>query len=83
VEEVEEGEARRLDLMPHEVRDKLDRAGIKLHLKEWQALSLPERERLRDLPCDGDEVIRRYAAEVEQLVVRLTGKPPERLKRPA
>ena len=30
------------------MRDKLDRVGIKLHLKQWELLTLDERRRLRD-----------------------------------
>ncbi len=71
----------RLELMPRSVRDKLDRAGLKVHLKEWQALSMAEREHLRDLACDSAEDVSRYAAEVERLVRRITGRPPEQLKR--
>ncbi len=69
----------RLDLMPRAVRDKLDRAGIKLHLKEWLLLPLAERQRLRDLPCVEADEVARYAAAVDQLVVGLTGRPPERI----
>jgi len=70
----------RLELMPRSVRDKLDRTGLKLHLAEWQALSMAERERLRDLPCASAEEVARYAGEIEQLVRGITGKPPEKLK---
>ncbi len=69
----------RLELMPRAVRDKLDRAGIKLHLKEWQLLPLADRERLRDLPCLRADEVARYAATVEHLVIRLTGRPPDRI----
>ena len=70
----------RLDLMPRAVRDKLDRVGIKLHLKEWQQLSMADRERLRDLPCEHADEVAGYAGEVEQLVHRLTGKSVDRIK---
>jgi hypothetical protein len=70
----------RLELVPRVVRDKLDRIGVKLHLKEWQALSVPERERLRDLPTTTADEVAHYAAEVERLVVSLTGRPPTPLK---
>jgi len=70
----------RLELLPRAVRDKLDRVGIKLHLKEWQALSMSERERLRDLPCATDVEATHYAADVRELVVRHTGHEPERLQ---
>lgn len=69
-----------LELMPRSVRDKLDRIGIKLHLRDWQALSMAERERLRDLPCVTDDEVARYAATVTDTIVRLTGKPLERLR---
>jgi hypothetical protein len=70
----------RLELMPRGVRDKLDRVGLKLHLAEWQALSMPERERLRDLPCQSADEAAQYAAEIEPLVRRISGKSPDRLK---
>ncbi len=69
----------RLELIPRSVRDKLDRVGIKLHLAEWQAMSLTQRERLRDLRCESADEVARYGAEVDQLVRKATGKPPERL----
>ena len=71
----------RLELMPRAVRDKLDRIGIKLHLKDWQALRLDERERLRDLPCGRHEDAIGYAAEVERMVQRVTGRPAEHLRK--
>jgi hypothetical protein len=69
----------RLELMPRTVRDKLDRIGLKLHLREWQQLSINQRERLRDLPCTTNDQVAAYAVEVEQLVRRVTGREPERL----
>lgn len=68
-----------LELMPRTVRDKLDRTGIKLHLKEWHALRMAERVRLRDLPCDTPEEIAEYAAEVERLVRQVSGAPADRI----
>ena len=69
-----------LALMPRSVRDKLDRVRIKLHLRDWQQLSVAERAQLRDLPCTTSEQISAYAAKVEQLVWRVTGREPERLQ---
>ena len=69
----------RLECLPRGVRDKLDRVGIKLHLKEWQQLSMADRERLRDLPCEDAGGRTAYAAEVERLVLRLTGKTADRI----
>jgi hypothetical protein len=68
-----------LTLMSRAIRAKLDRVGIKVHLREWQALTLEERAQLRDAPCEGSEDVARYAALVDALVSRRTGTTPERL----
>jgi hypothetical protein len=73
--------AESLDLLPRTVRDKLDRTGIKLHLSQWQAMTLAERARLRDLPCDSPAEVARYAAEVERLVMQVSGAPPDRIRK--
>lgn len=70
-----------LELMPRTVRDKLDRVGLKVHLKDWQALPLAEREQLRDLPCATVAEVERYAETVATLVRRVSGHPPEALQR--
>ena len=75
-----EEEEQDLELIPRVVRDKLDRVRIKLHLKDWGALTLAERARLRDLPCRSAEELRRYAVEIEGLVLRVTGKPAEKIR---
>jgi hypothetical protein len=72
--------AQRLELMPRAVRDKLDRVGIKLHLKEWQQLPMIDRQRLRDLACERADEVARYADVVEQLVLEFLGKAPDRIK---
>lgn len=71
--------AAELEFIPRTVRAKLDRAGIRLHLREWQALPLADRVRLRDLPCDSDAEVAAYAAAIDACVRRLTGQPAERL----
>lgn len=68
-----------LELMPRSVRDKLDRVGIKLHLREWALLTLDERRWLVAQPCGSDGEAARYAAELDALVRRHTGKAAERL----
>ena len=68
-----------LALIPRSVRDKLDRAGIKLHLKEWEQLSRAEREWLRDAPCDSEAEAQRYGAELDRLIWQYSGKPAQRL----
>jgi hypothetical protein len=70
-----------LTLMSRAIRDKLDRAGIKLHLKEWQVLTLAERAQLRDAPCETVDEIARYRALVETLLRRRTGHEPDYLPR--
>ena len=69
----------RLDLMPRSVRDKLDRVGVKVHLKDWQALALADRERLRDLPCESPDEVAGYRVMLDALIVQVTGRPPDRL----
>jgi hypothetical protein len=69
-----------LELMPRSVRDKLDRVGIKLHLAEWQMLTLEERGRLRDQVCEGAGEIDRYRADLEALVRARCGKSADRLQ---
>ena len=66
-----------LSLMPRSLRDKLDRVGIKLHLKEWELFTLAERRRLVDQGCESAEEIDRYRAELTALVRRRTGREPD------
>ncbi len=68
-----------LELMPRVVRDKLDRVGIKLHLREWAQLTLDERRELVAAPCDTADEAARYAAALETLVRARTGHAPDRL----
>ena len=70
-----------LALMPRGVRDKLDRVGIKLHLDEWQGLSVAERRRLIDQPCATEADADRYRADLIALVRQRTGREPDRLER--
>jgi len=65
--------------MPRSVRDKLDRVGIKLHLKEWAMLSLDERRRLVEAPCDTADAQQRYAEALDALVRARCGKAADRL----
>lgn len=68
-----------LELMPRSVRDKLDRVGIKLHLREWALLTVDERRRLVEAPCGSDAEAAHYAAALDALVRRRTGRAAERL----
>jgi len=68
-----------LDLIPRTVRDKLDRSGIKLHLKQWQALSFDARRMLVDLPGGSPAEVVAWAIELERLVQSHCGRRPDRL----
>ena len=68
-----------LELIPRSMRGKLDRARIKMHLAEWQRLSLEERRQLREAPCDTPTEVERYRAAVIDVVRRRTGKTPDDL----
>ena len=66
-----------LALIPRSVRDKLDRVGIKLHLKDWERLTLDERRGLVEQPCDSDDDVTRYRSDLIALVRRRTGRDPD------
>ncbi len=68
-----------LELMPRVVRDKLDRVGIKLHLAEWQQLTMAEREQLRDRACLAAADVESYRAELDRMVRARCGKAPDPL----
>jgi hypothetical protein len=72
-----------LELIPRSVRDKLDRIGVKLHLRDWQRLSIAERQVLRDQPCAADADAARYRADLERMVRARTGHGLEPLPAPA
>lgn len=68
-----------LELIPRGVRDKLDRVGIRLHLRQWQAFSRGERMWLRDADCWTDAEIDRYRRALQEMVLRRTGGKAERM----
>ena len=70
-----------LALVPRSVRDKLDRVGIKLHLQEWQLLTLPERRFLVDAACESPADVDHYRTELSALIRLRTGRDPELLRR--
>jgi hypothetical protein len=72
-----------LELIPRSVRDKLDRVEIKLHLKDWQRMTLADRVRLRDLACGTEAETAAYRCEVERLVLLLTGAPAKGIRKPS
>lgn len=68
-----------LQLIPRLVRNKLDRVAIKLRLREWEQLTLAERRRLVELPCESSDQAAAYAAALDAMVSAHTGRPPDRL----
>ena len=65
-------------LIPRAVRDKLDRIAVKLHLRDWQALSLAQRQQICDQPCDS----RAQGEQLIALLQSLLGRELEPLGRP-
>ncbi len=65
-----------LELIPLSVRHKLDCAEVKLHLPQWQALSLDERRQLLRQPCADDEEVRRYRELLNAMIDRHHAVPP-------
>jgi hypothetical protein len=68
-----------LELIPRSVRDKLDRVGIKLHLRDWQQMSSRERRELLEQPCESSDEVDPYRRKLERIIRRRTGNPPEYL----
>ena len=68
-----------LELIPRSVRDKLDRVGIKLHLRDWQKLTLDERRNLVLKRCESADEIDGYRRDLEQMIRCCTGSAPEYL----
>jgi len=73
-------DANDLEFIPRAVRDKLDRAAVKLHLAEWQALTLQERRELYEMSCGGPEEVVRFRDRLDTLVWQRCGQRPRRLQ---
>jgi hypothetical protein len=56
-----------LTWIPRVVRGKLDRAGVRIHLVDWQKLSLDARRTLAACPCDTREEIAAFRARLVEL----------------
>jgi hypothetical protein len=56
-----------LTWIPRVVRVKLDRAGVRIHLVDWQKLSLDARRALTACPCDTREEIAAFRARLAEL----------------
>ena len=59
---------RNIRCIPMIVRFKMDKAGIKLRLSEWNKFSIPERVELAQMPCGSDDEIDGYKAYLAGLV---------------
>jgi hypothetical protein len=68
-----------LSHLPLDLRRKLDLAGIRLGLKDWQAISFEERMVLCHLACDTDEETRVFTNFLDFLSRKYCGKPIERI----
>ncbi len=65
-----------LELIPLSVRHKLDCAEVKLHLPQWQALSVEERAQLVRQACRSDDEVRAYRALLNEMIDRHHAVPP-------
>ena len=68
-----------LEFIPRAVRDKLDRVVTKLHLAQWQALTLEERRELYEMPCTGSEEISTFRVRLNALIWQRCGQRLRRL----
>ncbi len=65
-----------LELIPLSVRYKLDCAEVKLHLPQWQALSVAERAQLLTMPCASHAEVRAYRELLNEMIDRHHAVPP-------
>ncbi len=68
-----------LGWIPRSVRDKLDHVGIKLHLKEWQAFPLEDRQALCALSCQTAVEKKAFQERLYALALQHCGALPRRL----
>ena len=64
----ESSDERALVHIPMAIRYRLDQSGIKLTLKQWQALPMALRHRALELPCDTAAAIDAFQRELDALV---------------
>ncbi len=65
-----------LELIPLSVRHKLDCAEVKLHLPQWQALSVDERALLVQRTCGSDDDVCAYRGLLNEMIDRHHAVPP-------
>ncbi len=68
-----------LGWIPRSVRDKLDHVGIKLHLKEWQAFPLEDRQALCALSYQTAVEKKAFLERLDALALQHCGALPRRL----
>lgn len=68
-----------LELVPLAVRRKLDRAGLKVGLEQWQALDFDERLAICHLPIDSPDELEAFDLFVREAVRRHCATEPARL----
>lgn len=76
----ESDDERALVHIPMAMRYRLDKSGIKLTLKQWQALPMALRHRALELPCDADAAIDNFQRVLAALVKRLVDENLTRFK---
>ena len=65
-----------LSLIPLSIRYKLDRAEIKLHLSQWQKISIDDRQRLLETACGTATEVIAYRTLLLELIERYFSAPP-------
>ena len=71
---------RNIRCIPMIVRFKMDKAGIKLKLSEWNKFCTPERISLAQMPCCSEEEIKHYCFYLTNLVKKYTGREANTLE---
>ena len=66
--------------IPMIARFKLDAAGIKLKLKEWNQLTEEERVNIAEYPCASTEEIQEYAQYIRTLVLYRSGSQVQEME---
>lgn len=62
-----------LRCIPMQVRYSLDACGVKLSLKQWQQLTLQQRQQLLELPCETAIEQASYRQQLQQWLLAQTG----------
>ena len=73
--EFERDFAQSLRCVPMSVRLKLDVAGVKISLKQWNRLTTEDRQQLLELPFEGPAERARFGARVQEMVAARSGEP--------